>query len=268
MARPLAGFSTTMRRAGTLRARIIAAVVFVLLGSVPERARAQELGEAGESCTKRNDCLSGLRCIEQRCVTAPACTSHSDCGVDSSCTDGVCTTTPSADPGSDEKAPQSDEWDEFVLTGAHPFLGLAVGPAVGGWWLFRQEQLDINPAFFFGFRGGAYFGRAELAFELAPVTWLPDFDGDPNLSFLVSIGGLPKLGDNVYWPLRFGLGLSALNLPDDQVFMQARLDLLGVAFQYGHLLFEVSLPSTRFHTDFDVHGVWGWVCAVSVSYVL
>ena len=78
----------------------------------------------------------------------------------------------------------------------------------------------------------------------------------------------PEIGDQVYWPLRFGIGLSAVNTYNDQTLMQGRLDLLGVAFQYGHLLFEVSLPSVRFHSEFDQYGLWGWLFNISGAYVI
>ena len=161
-------------------------------------------------------------------------------------------------------------WEDFELDGTHPFVGLTIGPGASGWWPYAEKRVEVKPAFFFGLRGGVTFDQAELGFELAPVTWVPFFDQSPSLSFLVTIGGYPKLGEGVYWPLRFGLGLSALNTPDpaDKALMQGRVDLIGLAFQYGHLLFEIDLPSTRFHSEFQHYGIWGWLCNVSVSYFI
>jgi len=86
---------------------------------------------------------------------------------------------------------------------------------------------------------------------------------------LVSIGGLVQLGDaDVYWPLRFGLGLSAVNTWNDEVFMQGRLDLIGIVYKWGHLLFEIDLPSIRFHSDLRNLGIWGWMFNLSVTYVI
>ena len=235
---------------------------------------AQQLGGVGESCVKRSDCEAGLRCVGNTCTSVesppaaaaapPAdaesrarCETNADCQAGSRCDDDRCV-----------EAAGTGAWEDFELVNAHPFFGLSIGPAASGTWLFRAKQLDVDPAFFFAFRGGAYFGRVELALEVAPVTWIPRFDQDPNFSFLVSVGGLPEIDHHVYWPLRFGVGLSAVNTFNDQVLMQGRLDLLGVAFQYGHLLFEINLPSVRFHSEFDQYGLWGWLFNISGAYVI
>lgn len=248
-------------------------------------AHAEQLGGAGESCQRRADCESGLRCIDNECVAQEregGCSADGDCGAGASCQDGQCRNAPESaadEPkaGTSEESPAAAEeredgadvpWEDFSLEGTHMFAGLSVGPSVTGWWQFRAKQFDVMGGLFFGIRAGALFDRAEIALELAPVTWVPRFDGDPNLSFLVSVGGYPEIGEGVYWPLRFGLGLSAVDTPIEPVLMQGRLDLLGVAFQYGHLIFELSLPSARFHTEFDQLGIWGWLANLSVSYVL
>jgi hypothetical protein len=46
------------------------------------------------------------------------------------------------------------------------------------------------------------------------------------------------------------------------------LDLIGLAYRWGHLLFEISLPSVRFQTEFERIGIWGWVFNLGVSYVI
>ena len=130
--------------------------------------------------------------------------------------------------------------------------------------LLRVEGLKVH----FPIRGGLLLNRAELSVELAPVTWVQDFDLDPNLSFLVNIGGLLPLGENVYWPLRFGLGLAAVNMPYDEVYALGRLDLIGLCYQWGHLLFEINLPSVRFSSEFYRLGIWGWLFNLSASYVI
>jgi hypothetical protein len=169
-------------------------------------------------------------------------------------------------PAAEPKATEEPSWTDFELDGTHAFVGLTLGPGMSGWWPYAEKHVSVEPAFFFGVRGGATFDHAELGFELAPMTWVRSFEVDPSVSFLVTIGGFPELGEHVYWPLRFGLGLSALNTPDGKVLMQGRVDLIGLAFQYGHLLFEIDLPSTRFHSEFANYGIWGWLCNVSVSY--
>lgn len=172
-----------------------------------------------------------------------------------------------AESADEEPAEQSTAWRDFELEGTHPFAGLVLGPAMSAWWNYRGV-FDIEPALFFGLRGGVLFHHAELAFELAPVTWVPDFDRKPSLSFNVTIGGLVPIAPRVRWPLRAGVGLTALNLPYENVYMQARMDLIGLVYQLGHLLFEISLPSVRFSSEFDRMGIWGWLFNISVVYVI
>lgn len=162
----------------------------------------------------------------------------------------------------------SARWSDFELEGNHFFAGLVLGPGASGWWPYGGWA-GIEGAFFFGLRAGVMFGHTELSVELAPVTWVADFDADPMLSLLVSIGGVVRLGDSdVFWPLRFGLGLTAVNTLNDEVFMQGRLDLLGLVYQWGHLLFEIDLPSIRFHSDLHSWGIWGWMFNLGVTYVI
>jgi len=72
----------------------------------------------------------------------------------------------------------------------------------------------------------------------------------------------------VSWPLRFGLGLAALELPVTPVHMQGRLDLIGLVYQHGHLLFELDLPSIRFCSEFRTVGIWAWLFTISITYVV
>ena len=62
--------------------------------------------------------------------------------------------------------------------------------------------------------------------------------------------------------------VSIVNTWNDEVFMQGRLDLIGIVYRWGHLLFEVDLPSIRFHSVFQHLGIWGWMFNLSVSYVI
>ncbi len=137
-----------------------------------------------------------------------------------------------------------------------------------GYWNYGGP-VDVESAFFFALRAGVLLGRTEFALEIAPRTWLWDFD--PKLSSFslnVSIGGLLKLGRRTFWPIRFGLGFTTGDLPLKDVYMQGRLDLIGLVFQHGHLLFEINLPSTRFHSELRHVGIWSWLFNLSVSYVI
>lgn len=279
-------------------------VLLFLIVIAPSEARAEALGEVGESCRARSDCVEGLRCIENTCSepaddageTIDECLVDGDCDAGQSCRDNFCVadeggegTAETADGEAAESGTEGEEaddsaggdgrWADFELGGTHFFAGLTFAPGMTGFWPYGGN-LPVWASFFFAFRLGVLFNRAELSMELSPATWVWDFDpgshisgldyeGNLNsLSFLVNIGGLVQLADNVYWPFRFGLGLSAHELPLAPVYMQGRLDVIGLVYQYGHLLFELTLPSIRFHSEFQNIGIWGWLFTLSISYVV
>jgi hypothetical protein len=265
----------------------------------PRSASAEALGEIGESCRARADCVEGLRCIENTCQepSEPQCATDADCGGDQACHDGACVAPtdeeiPEAEPTGDatsegDRDDDADEggatrWADFRLGGTHFVAGLTFAPGLTGFWPYGDE-LPVWASFFFAFKAGVLFNRAELSMELAPASWIWDFEplrntshyetydyeGNLNsLSFLVNIGGLVRLADNVYWPFRFGLGLSAHELPLTSVYMQGRLDLIGLVYHYGHFMVELNLPSIRFHSEFRTIGIWGWLFTLTFSYVV
>jgi hypothetical protein len=164
-------------------------------------------------------------------------------------------------------------WADFTLGGTRFFGGITLAPGMTGYWNYGGP-VDVEPAFFFALRLGVLFEKTELALEIAPKTWVWDLDDPKRKSFSLnaSIGGLIRVANHAYWPIRFGLGLTAgdLETPNVQknVYMQGRIDLIGIVYQYGHLLFEVNLPSTRFHSEFQNIGIWAWLFNLSVSYVI
>jgi hypothetical protein len=85
---------------------------------------------------------------------------------------------------------------------------------------------------------------------------------------MVHVGGLPFLTEHIYWPLRFGVGMVAVNTPNDTVLFQTRFDLLGIGVKLGHVMLELSFPAFRYTTDFDLGGIFSWLTAISVTYVI
>jgi hypothetical protein len=223
--------------------------------SAPGVATGQALGAAGESCRARSDCAEGLRCVDNVCTVLPA--------------EGETATAPSTGGATDEPVePTAAEggWADFELGGAHGFAGLALGPALtGGWYYGGSPAWDAG--LLLAVRGGVLLDRMELALELAPVTLWWNFDVSPVLSFTVTIGGLVEVAPHLYWPLRFGLGVTGVNVPHDDTYMQGRLDLVGLVYQYGHVLFELSLFSPRFSSEFHDFGLWTVPFTLSASYV-
>jgi hypothetical protein len=243
--------------------RTVGGWLALLLGfswSAPGIASAQALGGAGESCRARADCEPDLRCIHQVCVAT-----EDEAG--QAVLDETAAENAVGDDGGVERV-AGRRWSDFELEGTHFFAGIVIGPGASGYWPYGGG-VEVDGALLFSIVGGVLFGRTELSLEISPMTWVPDFDADPIFSLLVSVGGLVRLGSSdASWPLRFGLGLSAVNTWNDEVFMQGRLDLIGIVYRWGHLLFELDLPSIRFHSELERLGIWGWMFNIGVSYVI
>jgi len=244
---------------------IVQAWLAATVALAPVGAAAQALGEAGESCRARSDCAEGLRCIDNVCTAAadgvlaePAPEPASAAPVES----------PEAAPAEDQAGPDGGGggWTDFALGGAHGFAGLGLGPALTGEWYYGNEP-TWRAGMQLALRGGVLLDRMELALELAPDTLWWNLDRAPVLSFNVTIGGLIEIAPRLYWPLRFGLGVTGVNLPHDETCMQGRLDLVGLAYLYGHVLFELSLFSARFSSEFHHFGLWTVPFTISASYV-
>jgi hypothetical protein len=284
-----------------MRACAICVLAVVMLGAVCAFAQdaeqavvpnEQNLGAAGESCRARSDCRTGLRCIANVCRDereGQTCGATSECGPELRCIANVCQSPLAASrpgaypqsawgPGAQvDRGDGSEEWFRFSLEGVHGFLGLSVmgGPVgltvQGGG---SPGGLNVASAFLFGLRGGVLIGHHELAFEISPMTFIHyDRAGGPTLQLNASYAYLAALYTaetfDVYWPLRVGIGMMAINTAGSLAFFQMRADLIGVAFRVGHLVIDLHLPSFRY----DVSGQGGatahyfyWLFGASVSY--
>jgi len=220
---------------------VFVACLWALLAVLPASALGEARVGRGQPCSAGAECRDGLACVG-----------------------GTCRAAGEAAP---PQGGARQRWAAFELSGTHAFAGVTFAPGVTGYWPYGGG-VAVDAGFLFAVRGGVLFDRTELALEIAPVTWLWDFDAKPMLTLNVSIGGLVQVAGHVFWPLRFGLGFAAVNSPTEDVYMEGRLDLIGLAYQYGHLLFELSLPSVRYHTEFLQLGIWAWLFNISVAYVI
>lgn len=242
---------------------------------------SQSLGGPGESCRARSDCKAGLKCMNEVCTSeheGETCGATSDCG-DLKCVEHKCT---SGAPGSSGSSASMDQWMKFnPLDGAvHPFAGFALagGFGTGGFTGNFGGGFDtFNGAFLFAFQAGAFIGNHQLSFELAPVTYFYDMKDEPGPVFEMSASYayFVPLADSgavhFYWPIRFGLGMLAG--PDTNLlglaFFQVQADLIGVAAQVGHLVFDFHLPSFRYALT-DKSGeqahLLEWLFGTSVGY--
>jgi hypothetical protein len=206
-------------------------------------AGVQPLGGPGESCRARSDCTPELRCIEYVCRESTA----GEAAPAAATSGGV-----AAKP---EGSAAASGWSAFALGGVHGFAGLALGPALTAGWTFGRSP-EWGGGFLFALRGGVLLGRMEVAIEIAPGTLWRNLERSSVLSLNATMGGLLAVSPHTFWPLRFGLGVTGVKTPRDDTYMQGRLDLVGLVYQYGHMMFELSLFSPRFSSEFHHFGVW------------
>jgi hypothetical protein len=112
-------------------------------------------------------------------------------------------------------------------------LPLHASMAFGG----GPRRLPWGPSYLtlmVAFHGAVLLGRTELGLELSPVP----FGVNLFAGHYLRLYDRPGATVRIFWPLRGGLGITGL----EPVHFQLRADLVGVAFQVGHLLMELSLP--------------------------
>ncbi|MBW2523337.1 MAG: hypothetical protein JRI23_04150 [Deltaproteobacteria bacterium] len=244
------------------------------------------LGQVGAPCSYFGDCASHLTCVNGACVSRGATPSCKDPGGCASTTDPSAPAPGNAAPGSTSAAPaeappssdkRSDddgdgapsEWERFRLGVDNHFLfGLA-----GGWGLSVPMAADgttggVIPSAHGAVRVGGLFDLTELALEVSPMTYWLSTKTSAAFAAHVTIGQLAELDERLFWPGRFGAGLLVVPESSSEAAFLARLDLIGLAFNYGHLLFDFALPSFRIATDFDTGAVFSWLGTVNVSWVL
>jgi hypothetical protein len=254
---------------------------------VPAMAHAQaghRLGEAGESCRARSDCAEGLMCIANTCRDTregASCGATSECGSHLVCRQNQCVapaaaSTPltsarvyaSAAPSpvapvvSSELAPA---WNHpFEEGSTHFFAGFSLAPGYTGKSVYGYDS--GSTAFMFNLRAGVLIGRNEIAFELAPGTFiLKDNLGEAKgVATALSYAHFIRVAHNLYWPLRVKVGYAgAIDLKDT---FSVGGSLLGLAYTWKHVLFEVA-PTSRYVTDFGSLKTYDVLVNLSASYV-
>ncbi len=228
----------------------------------------------GESCGATSDCGT-LKCIDKICVNPSASHAHPPVVVEHPTTTTQ-TPTPQVDEpiggGHDVNAEEppshaSQDWLRFELKGVHPFVGFTVGFGfLNGGYTGSQGSLwgnGVDGAFLFALRGGVLINHHELAVEISPFTdfWDLRVAPGPAFQFNVSYGYLipliPRPTAGISWPIRVGVGIFAGGTnTNSNVFFEGRADLIGVAFNTGHVIIELHAPSFRYAlTNGHVEGV-------------
>ncbi len=227
---------------------------------------ASTLGGAGESCRARSDCQPNLRCLSNVCrdpLEGVSCGASAECGVHLRCYDHVCRA-----PGAQFAMP---EGRRSRIDGVRPFVGIStlIGPFVSS---------EFGVAMAAALRFGIYAGIHELAIEVTPFSTLYALE-DPvfqaNASYAVLLPMTRGSGVALYWPLRLGIGVVA-NTNDDNVYVEARGDLLGLAFQIDQIMVDFHLPSFRFawapdrvtgYSSISRSFIMTWFTGAGVSYM-
>ncbi|HEY2365543.1 MAG TPA: hypothetical protein VGH87_04115 [Polyangiaceae bacterium] len=201
---------------------LISAVALVATWSARVQAQA---------CKTRDDCQAGYKCVWNYCVA-------------------------------EREDQTNDVWarkaqGESAPSNVKTFIGLTLAAGVlSGGYTSSQPTLwgkGLDSTVLFALRGGVLLGRVELALEIAPFTQFwdlqrasgPAFDANATVGYRIPFARVA--GVLLEWPLRVGLGIFAGgdNTGDD-VFAEARLDPIGVAFQSGPLMVDFVAPSIRY----------------------
>ncbi len=160
--------------------------------------------------------------------------------------------------------PPKEKWSDFKIgDGVCPYVGVVALPGFGvqgaanGW-------TDIEPAVLVAAKLGLLFDRTELAVEVSPVSWWVLQGKMAVFQANLTIGSLMRLTDRLYFPMRGGMGVAAVNLPTANLVVRA--DVLGLGYNYGHLLIEATFPSIRHMTDFRTHAAFDFLFGLSCSY--
>lgn len=284
-------------------------VALVVLTTSSVAFGQENLGGPGESCRARPDCKTGLKCLDNKCIDeheGQSCGATPDCGTELKCIDNHCV-NPNAprtktkpkdnqEPVGGKKWEQEDEdnaapsaamqeWMHFALKGVHPFVGLtfAVGAVNGGYTTTKGSAWGsgADGGLVLAVRGGVFINRHEIALEIAPMTYVWDFQA-PGPAFAVGATYayfIPLTqGETVrlYYPLRAGVGtfLGGANTGSN-VFFEARADLVGLGMKIGHVMLDAHLPSFRYALtkgffagvgDATQH-VLSWYFGFSASYI-
>lgn len=129
------------------------------------------------------------------------------------------------------------------ITGNHVFGGFAVAPGLMAARGGPYGSLNI------AFRGGVLLARNELLLEISPVTSWYALEAPSQLTVNAAYGRYIALTPDLFYVLRGGVGLVAVNI--SEAAFQLRADPIGAALQMGRVLFEVDFPSVRANFLFD-----------------
>ncbi len=227
------------------------------------------LGGPGESCRARADCQRGLKCIEAMCIDereGTTCQTSAQCGP-LKCIENICTSGIKTNRSEDDEADEPG-WMNFKFgKGVHGLVGWSI---VGGPSGFIDTELGgfdyIAPSWAWELNLSLLMRRFEFGLHFSPVTFkMSEYEDDTQLSMLFTVGGYIPLTKRVSWPMRFGAGFVAVNVP---VQPQFEFDLIGAAIHVGHLTFEIEAPSFRSVLLLDYSEIMlGWHFGLKTSYV-
>jgi len=209
-----------------MRASLVAAFVVAAWSA---RARA-------DACHTRDDCQAGFKCVWNYCVAERE--------------------EQTEDLWSSRK-PREHAKSSSTPSGVRSFVGLALaGGVLNGGYTSSETTIwgkGLDSSFLFALRGGVLFGRAELALEIAPFTEIYDAQHGRGPAFEANVTAAYRIpfarawDTPLSWPLRIGAGiLAGGDNTGDDVFVEARLDPIGISFESGPIVVDFIMPSIRY----------------------
>jgi hypothetical protein len=223
-------------------------------------------GEAGESCRARSDCSEGLMCVANTCVvrlSSPAASS-------------VAMATPTvsarsfapAASGTSVAAELPSAWNHPFEDGSTRFFaGITLAPGFSG-FISDDPRFSARPTVFaFALRGGVLVGQNAFELEVAPGSYVLSGALGAQKAAIVtaSYARYIRVAHNLYWPIRAGFGYFG-GLDFDNYFT-AGGSLIGLAYTWKHVLFEINAPTVRYTTDFGDYRSYDVQFGLKATYV-
>ncbi len=222
-------------------------------------------------------CEPGFECVQGKCESM----CNPPCGASEVCTDiGQCERLGVVKEHMDEAdSRRTDHKRERNLVGVRGIVGLVTGL---GFSLHSRKidgKLEDPNTYLAGYgalKGGVMVDIVELTAEYSPKLYRPlmggtvraserpSAHGEYMQSLLGNVGVHIPIAERVYWPIRVGGGFTVY---DGNFDFQGRIDLFNVSVKTKYVLFEASVPSVRYNSNFDSFHQWTGLFTVGASYI-
>ncbi len=237
----------------------------------PEEVEALQQYDTSECLPS---CEPGFECVQGKCESM----CNPPCGASEVCTGlGQCERLGVVKEHMDEADDRRTAYKrERSLVGIRAIGGVVTGLGVS---LHAVEDANgdlMDPNTYFALygalKGGVMVEIVELSAEYSPKLYKPMMFGSGGLpghgeymqSLLGNIGVHIPMAERVYWPIRVGGGFTVY---DGNFDFQGRFDPFNVSIKTKYFLFEASLPSIRYNSNFESFHRWTGLLTLGASYI-